>query len=288
MNNPDIWRKPIYLPYLQPELTDEMVSNVEEKLGYKLPAAYIAILKEQNGGYIRYTLPDYDFALHGIICGIGPYYPNIIDERAPLKDSDDFVSFETDGLLPFDGDGHWYICMDYRENKTEPAVTYIDLELDIQKKVADNFADYLSQLGYYHYEAYGDDDFGYAIETDLSIQEMTAIVGKALGVEFEPLEDDIEFATYRSTDGPPFIFFSPNKVRYGKVEPNDERYEELKPLTNGTALSYPQLPESAILFSCYDESEEQRIIRALSPGFTVKHLREYIPIVLIPEKESEV
>src|SRR5262245_49521867 len=45
------------LPYLQPPLTDEAVANAEEQIRHTLPAAYLALLKKQNGGYIRFSLP---------------------------------------------------------------------------------------------------------------------------------------------------------------------------------------------------------------------------------------
>ena len=48
-----LWRVPVGDSELHP-LTGEMVRDAEERLGVKLPAAYIAILNAQNGGYLRY------------------------------------------------------------------------------------------------------------------------------------------------------------------------------------------------------------------------------------------
>lgn len=136
-----IWRKPIYLPYLQPKLTEEVLEDAEKKLGYKLPKEFIGLLKIQNGGYLRKTLED---SLNRQIYGIGPYFPSLTD--VDWTEYKDWVSFELNGLIPFDGDGHWYLCLDYRNNATTPQVTYIDTECDSQENIAPSFSDYLSQL----------------------------------------------------------------------------------------------------------------------------------------------
>lgn len=284
----NLWRRPIFLPYLQPDLTDEIVADAQQKLGRKLPDAYIEILREQNGGYIRYNLPDYDLSLHGCICGIGPHYPNILDERAPLLDSADFVSFDIEGLLPFDGDGHWYICMDYRNNATEPEITYVDLELDKQKKVAATFEEYLSMLGYYEYEESIGEDYGYVIEGDYSIPEIAKALGESLDVEFEYMGDDHQYGTYRAQVGGSWAFLSPNKVRYAYIPDDNERYHELKPLMGGTALRYPEIPENAVFFSAIDEYIEKLLADVLIEAFpVVKHERDYLDIVLVPENSDE-
>jgi len=67
-----IWRVPVYLPYLQLDLTDEAISAAERKIGYTLPQSFIALLREQNGGYIRYSLEDLP---HEQIYGIGSSFP---------------------------------------------------------------------------------------------------------------------------------------------------------------------------------------------------------------------
>ena len=69
-----IWRVPAYLPYLQPPLTRGMVARAEEQIGFSLPQEYLRLLAKQNGGYIRYALPD---KVHDIIAGIGPHFPSL-------------------------------------------------------------------------------------------------------------------------------------------------------------------------------------------------------------------
>lgn len=73
-NAETIWRVPAYLPYLQPPLADEVVALAEKEIGYKLPEEYLNLLRKQNGGYIRFSLPE---KVHDTIAGIGPYYPSL-------------------------------------------------------------------------------------------------------------------------------------------------------------------------------------------------------------------
>ena len=44
------------------------------------------------------------------------------------------VSYEIEGLVPFDGDGHWHLCLDYRKCKEDPPIVYVDIETDGQEK----------------------------------------------------------------------------------------------------------------------------------------------------------
>src|SRR5215510_10309603 len=124
-NAENIWRVPAYLPYLQPPLTEAAIGSAEEELGCKLPPEYLNLLKKQNGGYIRYSLPK---KVHDSIAGIGPHFPSLTG--FDWDECQDDVSFQLAGLVPFDGDGHWHLCLDYRQNSTAPVVTYVDVECD--------------------------------------------------------------------------------------------------------------------------------------------------------------
>ena len=108
----NIWRRPIYLPYLQDPLTPEALRAAEEELGHGLPRELAMMLSVQNGGYLRYELEGYPL---DAISGIGEAHPSLThfcwgEER-------ECVSFELDGLVPFSGDGHWYLCLDYRASE---------------------------------------------------------------------------------------------------------------------------------------------------------------------------
>ena len=55
----NIWRRPIYLPYLQDPLTPEALRAAEKELGHALPRELAMMLSVQNGGYLRYKLESY-------------------------------------------------------------------------------------------------------------------------------------------------------------------------------------------------------------------------------------
>jgi hypothetical protein len=136
-----IWQVPAYLPYLQPPLTDQAIAAAEAQLGHPLPNQYLNLLKKQNGGYIRCSLPELP---HFLIAGIGPNFPNLTEfDSDAVQES---VSFQLDGLVPFDGDGHWHVCLDYRNDQRTPSITYVDIDSDHELAIADSFSTYLALL----------------------------------------------------------------------------------------------------------------------------------------------
>ena len=102
-----IWRVPVYLPHLQPPLTDEAIASAEQRIGYKLPTELLGLLATQNGGFLRFSLPG---MVHDSIAGIGSSSPSLAE--FDWDDCSEHVSFPLQGLVPFDGDGHWYLCPD--------------------------------------------------------------------------------------------------------------------------------------------------------------------------------
>jgi len=136
-----IWQAPVYLPHLQPPLTPAAVAAVEKQIGFKLPPVYLELLKKQNGGYIRYSLPD---VIHHQIFGVGPYFRYLTGFDFEASQGD--VNFPLNGLIPFDGDGLWSLCLDYRRNARVPAVTFVEISCAIDERVADCFPEYLAQL----------------------------------------------------------------------------------------------------------------------------------------------
>ena len=106
-----IWQVPAYLPYLQPPLTDEIVDAAQKTIGHPLPKEYVDLLRQQNGGYIRYRLEN---RLNEEIAGIGPNFPSLT--KVQWDDAQECVSFPLQGLFPFDGNGDWNLCPDYRKD----------------------------------------------------------------------------------------------------------------------------------------------------------------------------
>jgi hypothetical protein len=247
-----IWRVPTYLPYLQPKLTDKILENAEKQIGFKLPIELVEILKAQNGGYIRYKLPE---TPQEIINGIGPNFPSLAD--IDWEESKEYVSFELDGLVPLDGDGHWYICLDYRENKETPKVYYIDIECDNQEEIAESFKEYLELLEL-------DIENELVIETEDSIENTAKLLENILEIKFEePTYFNSGYANYQSKYKNSILWLTPNKVPAGFVRENDERYNELKDQMNSFSAIHPEIDEKCLFLELSEEDLNEEIIEKL-------------------------
>jgi hypothetical protein len=264
-----IWRVPAYLPYLQPPLSDAVVASAEKTIGYKLPTEYLNLLKKQNGGYIRFSLPE---MVHDSIAGIGPHFPSLT--RFDWDDSQEQVSFPLQGLVPFDGDGHWHLCLDYRQNSGAPSITHADIECDQQSRIADSFADYLALLQI----DVGDE---YVLEAVSDIEKVKADLSSSLAVSFEPPDTWAHgYPTHRARlgtkDHPEWIWISPNTVPRGFVRSNDPRYPELKDLMPGHAPRFPEVPAGSYLLGATDGVRSKVIDACVQCRMIVRPLREYM------------
>src|SRR5262245_43758763 len=146
-----VWAVPAYLPYLQPTLTAQTLGEVERQFGVTLPSEYVQILRVQNGGYVRLHLPEEEHPQipHSMTWGIGPHFPNIGMHCSGLDpeqaEAGDWVANNSERLIPFDGDGHWYLCLDFRHGDP-PCVSYIDNELERDERIATSFEKFLGML----------------------------------------------------------------------------------------------------------------------------------------------
>jgi len=268
-----IWSVPAYLPYLQPPLTDEVIASAESHIGFKLPNEYLDLLRKQNGGYIRFSLPE---TVHRSIAGIGPNFPSLTE--FDWDEYQDSVSYPLHGLVPFDGDGHWHLCLDYRKNPTTPAITYADVECDSQSHIADSFADYLDML------RISVDDDQYVLEGVSEIEKLKGDLSRHLGVPFNPTETwnhgyPTERAPLGSDDDPQWLWISPNTVRRGFVRPNDPRYPELKDLMPGLADRFPGLPPRSYILTA-TEGVQQRVLEACTQSNLIpRPLRDYLAAI---------
>jgi len=261
-----IWSTPKYLPYLQPALTEEAIKEAERKMGYKLPNEYLELLTIQNGGYIRYTIEE---TPHSRISGIGPYYPSIT--RFEWLKEYEGLSFEIDGLFPFDGDGHWNICLDYRKNKIEPEITYIDTEMDFEKPIAKNFKEYIDKLVI---EAENE----YVIETNVSIEEILKLISSAINKEFgKPDLLAHGYPIYSNKFNNTWIWVSPNKVPSGFIRSGENRYDELKGQMEVLSLKFPEVNPNSFLITFSDKEHTEELISLLTEkGLIIRELKEYV------------
>jgi hypothetical protein len=247
-----IWSVPAYLPYLQPALTPAAIEEAEHQLGITLPASYLELLRLQNGGYVRFTLPG---TVHSMIWGIGPHFPSITEEHdwqaesAAEEEGWAWVPRSAHRLVPFDGDGHWYLCFDYRSAgpQQQPRISLIDLELETETEVAASFEVFLSMLE----EAM---DLGTLGIIQSSFEFIVEVLERELHVTFEPPDSwDHGYPVRRAripAAEPEWVWMSPNRVARGFARPSEPRYAELRDLLPGTALRLPHLAEVETILQC--------------------------------------
>lgn len=240
-----IWRAPAYLPYLQPKITPQLIRAAEQEIGFELPKEYLALLDVQNGGYIRYCLAD---SVHEMISGIGPHFPSITG--FDWEGAKECVSFSLDGLVPFDGDGHWYLCLDCRKN-TKPCVSHVDIECDSESMIANSFEEYLRLLK----PVVSGNEF--VITSTADIEFVKERLAKSLRAKIEEPDTYAHgYPIHRLRVGqfgdPEWVSLSSNVVPRGFVREDDKRYTELRDLMAGEAKQHPELPEMCCLLSTTD------------------------------------
>jgi len=248
----NIWSRPKYLPYVQPELNDALIKTAEEKMGVTLPIEYLDLLKVQNGGYIRCSFNE---TPHDVIKGIGPHYPSITNFEW-LSEYED-LSYDINGLFPFDGDGHWNLCLDYRSNKEFPKITYIDTESDYDRVVAQSFQEYLDQLTLRY-------DYDYLIITDLETVELIEKISNCIDITFkEPNSEHYGYPVHAGKYKMTWIQVIPNEVPLGFVRENHPRYNELKSQMNEFTLKYPEIPRKNHYLNFNSEDNKIEILEKL-------------------------
>lgn len=170
---------------IQSSLTDSLLQWGEKELGVKLPSSYVALLRKRNGGYLRFggflvdkPLPKEHThrKMYEIdrIAGLHRKHSDSITYSANLASQEWDVP---DGLCAFDGDGHWWACLDYRKCgvKGEPSITHYDTESEIECAIASSFGEFVSGL------VFGEDDYLFALDDpDLDRAELHEVM-KAIG-----------------------------------------------------------------------------------------------------------
>lgn len=149
-----IWRQDPDDPNRLPELTDEVLTAVEARLGVKLPDDYLEALRIQNGGCveprdlpIRWNGQD-DIALVDSIAGVG-LSDGLIQSKALLTE----WGVEDERLIAFAGDGHFFLAFDYRESKT-PKIAYVDTDSEQVDVLFDSFRAFAEALTTVEFEPF--------------------------------------------------------------------------------------------------------------------------------------
>lgn len=143
----DFWNESSYSErdYIEPFPDDELISSVEEELGYKLPASYIELMRFQNGGLVdkscfptseENSWADDHIAITGIM-GIGREKTYSICGELGSRFMIEEWGYPSDGVYVGDcpSAGHDMILLDYSNcgKEGEPAVVHVDQENDYKK-----------------------------------------------------------------------------------------------------------------------------------------------------------
>ena len=242
MKKNEIWKVPAFLPYVQPELTQKAIKEAEKELSVKLPESYLDLLRIQNGGIVHRRLPD---SCHERIGGIGPRFSSITTSHV----SEDWgeVSYDINGLVPFDGDGHWHLCLDYREGRTEPVVTLVDIECDSQDTVADSFEEFLTLLQPVL------PDYQYVLLSVKDIKPLKRAIEVAVDTKFDPkLGGQHGYKRHivsQEDNAQNCIWMSANVCRRGFVPRDDHYYKEVKGMFPEEAVRFPEFLADAFFAS---------------------------------------
>lgn len=273
MNLPEhLWDVPVYLPYLQPPLTDAMVAEAERVLGSRLPPSYIAALRIQNGGYIRNQSHPSVEAPVDTVAGIGPRFPSITERdwsevKTYMKEEGISTPSGIDSLVPFSGDGHYYFCFDYRVcgPEGEPSISFIDLEcFDHDEVIAPDFLTFVSGL-----KPSGDDNL-IGIAWKQSLPKLATALSKCLASRFERQDEELYgYSQYRAKVGsrssPSWLWLEPNLVKRGFVRKEEPDYAELVNLLPGEDYRFPNHKDCDFVLVCGVAPEQiAAIIRKLS------------------------
>jgi hypothetical protein len=134
-DSPDDWdgELPPWHEYAGPSLTGELVRAAEEALGYKLPAAYLDLLRVQNGGLPRrrrISVNRLRVEITGLF-GVGGW--DGVDN--PDRGSQHMIrewGYPDTGVIiaPTPSGGHDVVMLDYAEcgPAGEPRVIYVETE----------------------------------------------------------------------------------------------------------------------------------------------------------------
>jgi hypothetical protein len=138
---------------VQAPLTEAMVARAEATLGVRLPDAYLALLRIQNGGYTTdafqaHPAPEptswaHDHVPFDSMFGIGPNGEGVLQSPALLREWG-----MPDGLVLLTGDGHWWIALDYRRSGPAgpPSVVWFDNEVGEDIQLARDFKTFVEGL----------------------------------------------------------------------------------------------------------------------------------------------
>ncbi len=159
MNTENLWSNSEYSKenYISDAFDSNMLLEIESELGYKLPASYVELMKEQNGGLVKRSIfkinEEHYIEITGIL-GIGRVKDYSLCGHLGSKFMIEEWEYPAIGVAICDcpSAGHEMIFLDYREcgpkcENGEPKVVYIDQEADYEIVVlANTFEEFINGL----------------------------------------------------------------------------------------------------------------------------------------------
>lgn len=260
-----IWKRPTCLNYSNDPITEAAIAECEEQLGLKLPQEYLDLLWVQNGGSIRFHIPD---SVGHCIAGIGSSYSSLMNSG--FWGCDEYVDFSLKGLVPFDGDGHWFLCLDYRQTPECPGVSYIDIECNSQHKMTDSFSQLLNMMEL--------DPGDKRVLTNVEdFDDGLSKLSELLGQESKSRVNNIGIAYNRFQVGEEVnecLWISSNVVAasYRGDKPAQFVFE-------GEALQFPELPKNAVIFECPTARLPQYQDRLSENGFELLEIEAAVELL---------
>lgn len=124
--NKRLWEYDVMDEYELEDFSGTTLTMVENHLGVKLPVSYIELMRTQNGGRLfRNSIQQDQLNIRvDYLLGIG----GKLDEGILITP---YMIMEwglPNNIVLISGDGHSWVCLDYRDNKENPCVSFIDTE----------------------------------------------------------------------------------------------------------------------------------------------------------------
>lgn len=126
------------------DFDESRLKEAEDFLGVKLPSSYIELMKTQNGGRLFRNSFELNFKKIRIdyLLGIGrKVNEGILITPYMIKEWE-----LPSNIVLISGDGHSWVVLDYRHEKIEPSISFIDTEEEIDVQLAINFESFVNQL----------------------------------------------------------------------------------------------------------------------------------------------
>ena len=261
------WARPMYLPYVHEPLSDNVLVEFEQKIGYRLPSGLVELLKIQNGGLVRYgTSPKHPPSR---LYGIGDTYPKLHFLEEELgEEAADYFGFPLRSLLVFNGDGHHYDCLDYRQHADCPQVIQINIDTNRQTLLADNVEQFLQDLKL-------DTEGIWAVQSEKPLIEVVSEFKRA-GVEFETPPPGTHYPLYFGKLGEYQLCLSPNQVAFAVTSNGKKLFNRAKNYTCDIALRYPEINAGYSLLLAYDEDLIPLLNARLGGEFNIVRLAELL------------